>query len=82
MLDNENDFVKRCYAEDDMLATMFRISENGMQQYRRTRTEASRGGVKTAKAIIKNSLIRAIHPLIAGEDECYFPTSIIWVLML
>ena len=68
VLDSENDYVKRCYNEDDALNTMFRISENGMKQYRRTRTEASRGGVKTAKAIVKNNLIRAIHPLIAGCD--------------
>lgn len=68
VLDSENDYVKRCYNDDDSLNTMFRISENGMKQYRRTRTEASRGGVKTAKAILKNNLIRAIHPLIVGCD--------------
>lgn len=68
VLDSENDYVKRCFNEDDSLNTMFRISENGMKQYRRTRTEASRGGVKTAKAILKNNLIRAIHPLIVGCD--------------
>jgi hypothetical protein len=66
VLDSENDFVKRCLHDDDALGTMQRIAENGMQQYRRTRTEASRGGVKTAKAIIKQSLIKNIHPLIAG----------------
>lgn len=68
VLDSENDYVKRCYQEDDELNTMFRISENGMKQYRRTRTEASRGGVKTAKLIIKDNLIKAIHPLIVGCD--------------
>lgn len=67
VLDNENDFVKRCFADDDTLATMDRIADNGMQQYRRTRTEASRGGVKAAKAINKQNLIKDIHPLIVGR---------------
>lgn len=68
VLDRENDFLKRCLADDDELSTMYRISENGMKQYRRTRTEASRSGVKTAKALLKDSLIREIHPLIVGCD--------------
>ena len=68
VLDSENDFIKRCYNEDDTIGTMNRIADNGMQQYRRTRTEASRGGVKTAKSIIKQNLIKNMHPLIVGCD--------------
>jgi len=68
VLDRENDFLKRCLADDDELSTMYRISENGMKQYRRTRTEASRSGVKVAKALLKDSVIREIHPLIVGCD--------------
>jgi ATP-dependent RNA helicase DDX54/DBP10 len=79
VLDSENDFVKRCLHDDDALGTMHRIAENGMQQYRRTRTEASRGGVKTAKAIIKQSLIKNIHPLIAGRF-CLYRHSAVWIV--
>jgi hypothetical protein len=68
VLDEENDFLRRCIADDDSLATMMRISENGMKQYRRTRTEASKEGIKKAKAAAKNQLIRTIHPLVAGCD--------------
>jgi hypothetical protein len=39
-----------------------------MKQFRRTRTEATREGVKKAKNIIKLGLIKHIHPLIAGCD--------------
>ena len=67
-IDEENDFVKRALEDDDMLATMYRISENGLQQYKRTRQEASREGVKAAKSIFKHEQIRTIHPLIMGCD--------------
>eukprot|EP01034_Spumella_vulgaris_P022841 gene22841-29015_t len=68
VIDEDNDFIKRALAEDDHLAMMWRISENGMMQYRRTRTEASREGVKAAKAVTKANAIRTIHPLIVGCD--------------
>lgn len=67
-LDEENDFVKRALEEDDMLATMYRISENGLKQYKRTRTEATREGVKAAKKIVKQEEIKKIHPLLLGAD--------------
>jgi ATP-dependent RNA helicase DDX54/DBP10 len=67
-IDEENDFVKRSLQEDDMLATMYRISENGLKQYKRTRSEATRDGVKAAKKTIKSEEIKTIHPLIAGCD--------------
>jgi hypothetical protein len=82
VIDQENDFIKRSLSDDDMLMTYFRISENGknkiflttiynligMKQYRRTRTEASREGIKLAKSISKSNKIKYIHPLIAGCD--------------
>ena len=82
----EGDFLKRLLSEDDHLNTLWRISENGMKQYRRTRTEATRTGVKLvidelilfyfvtalffaqAKKVIKENVIRSIHPLIIGMD--------------
>jgi ATP-dependent RNA helicase DDX54/DBP10 len=39
-----------------------------MKQYRRTRTEASKDGVKAAKVLVKSRAIRHIHPLIKGCD--------------
>lgn len=48
-----------------------------MKQYRRTRTEASKDGVKAAKAIIKNKELRVIHPLIKGCDPKRCEASII-----
>jgi ATP-dependent RNA helicase DDX54/DBP10 len=68
VIDEENDYLKRAFAEDDELKTHLRISENGMKQYRRTRTEATKQGVKQCKVIMKNQLIKSIHPLIVGED--------------
>lgn len=67
-VDEENDFVKRALEEDDMLATMYRISENGLKQYKRTRTEATREGIKAAKKIAKHEDIKKIHPLLLGTD--------------
>lgn len=67
-LDEENDYVKRLLQEDDNIATLYRIAENGYQQYKRTRSEASRQGVKAAKLILKNDVIQTIHPLIKGCD--------------
>jgi hypothetical protein len=47
---------------------MWRVSENGMQQYKRTRPEASKNGVRAAKTLAKSDKIRYIHPLILGCD--------------
>ena len=49
VLDEENEYFKRAIANDDNLAMLWRISENGMKQYRRTRSEASKEGVKLTK---------------------------------
>ena len=68
VIDEENDFLKRCLADDDILLQMWKTSENGMIQYKRTRTEASHGGVKLAKATKKSQTVRDIHPLIIGCD--------------
>lgn len=68
VLDEENEYLKRSMNDDDSLQILFRISENGMKQYRRTRTEASREGVKIAKRLTKAESIRTLHPLIVGCD--------------
>ena len=67
-LDEENEFLKKALGEDENLQSAFRVSENAMKQYRRTRTEASKPGVKNAKTLIKEKRIRFIHPLIRGCD--------------
>jgi ATP-dependent RNA helicase DDX54/DBP10 len=68
VLDEENDFLKRLLLDDDNIATLYKISENGMKQYRRTRSEASHDGIKETKRLLKNEIIRSIHPLIKGCD--------------
>lgn len=68
VLDEENEYFKRAIANDDNLAMLWRISENGMKQYRRTRSEASKEGVKMTKSIVKGNVIRSLHPLIVGCD--------------
>ncbi len=67
-LDEENDFLQRVLDDDDQFAIMARIANNGMMQYRRTRNEATQKGVSTAKKLVKNNDIVAIHPLICGMD--------------
>jgi ATP-dependent RNA helicase DDX54/DBP10 len=67
-LDEQNDYLKTVLSNDDGLAMLYRISENAMQQYRRTRSEATKEGVKRAKKIAKEGIIKDIHPLIVGED--------------
>jgi ATP-dependent RNA helicase DDX54/DBP10 len=68
VLDEENEYFKSALGDDDSLAMYYRISENAMQQFRRTRSEATKDGVKGAKKLTKGAVIKAIHPLIAGED--------------
>ena len=68
VLDEENEYFKRSIADDDALLTLWRISENGMKQYKRTRSEASRQGVKLAKSLTKAEAVRSMHPLIVGID--------------
>ena len=68
VIDEENDFFKRILADDDSLLQLFKTSENGMMQYKRTRSEATREGVKKAKALVKDEVVKHIHPLIVGSD--------------
>ena len=68
MLDRENDYLKNSLQEEDQLRIMWRICENGMKQYRRTRQEASHTGVKSAKALVKLNKVKKLHPLIIGMD--------------
>jgi hypothetical protein len=68
VLDEETEYFKKAINEEDLLANFWRVSENGMKQYRRTRGEATHEGVKLAKAAIKSNAVNSIHPLIVGCD--------------
>lgn len=68
VIHEEADSFDRLMKDTEELQIMWRISNNGMKQYRRTRAEASRHGIKLTKAAVKNNVIKYIHPLIAGED--------------
>lgn len=68
ILDEENDYLKRLLHDDDHMATLYRISENAMKQYKRTRPEASQEGLKQSKKLIKGKLLNHIHPLLMGMD--------------
>lgn len=67
-IDEENEFVKRSIEEDIQMTNQYRVCENAMKQYHKTRTEATRAGVKAAKLLVKSNAITSIHPLIAGTD--------------
>lgn len=68
ILAEEADSLNSMIAESMDLQILWRISENGMKQYRRTRPEATRTGIKIAKKISKTDGVKYIHPLIAGVD--------------
>ena len=68
VIHEEADSFERLMKDRDELQILWRVCNNGMKQYRRTRAEASRHGIKLAKAAVKNNVIKYIHPLIAGED--------------
>jgi superfamily II DNA/RNA helicase len=70
-IDEENDYVQRLMREEEHVATLNRIADNGMQQYRRTRNEATATGISIAKKLVKSNAIVAIHPLICGEDPAH-----------
>lgn len=53
---------------DDNVRMLTRVCDNAMKQYRRTRQEASKSGVKLAKQIVKQNKIVNIHPLLVGMD--------------
>ena len=67
-IDAENEYVKSTIEKDIVLVNQYRVCENAMKQYHRTRTEATREGIKAAKTMTKNKQIVSIHPLIAGSD--------------
>jgi hypothetical protein len=64
----EMDSIKLYLSQNGELTNMWKVCENAMKQYRRTRTEATRTGVNLARAAVKNDTIRFVHPLIIGED--------------
>lgn len=68
VLDSENELVKKLLHDEEILSNAWRISENGMQQYRRTRPEATKTGVKVSRELVKSGAIFSIHPLIMGCD--------------
>lgn len=68
VLNDENDYLRRLLGDEEEFRTMARIADNGMMQYRRTRSSASDKGVSAAKALVKSNSIVAIHPLICGVD--------------
>lgn len=67
-LNEENDYLRQSLSAHDNLADLYRISNNAIQQYKRTRPAATHGGVKKAKQIVKGKLITEIHPLIRGSQ--------------
>jgi ATP-dependent RNA helicase DDX54/DBP10 len=77
VIHEEADSFDRLMKDTDELQILWRISNNGMKQYRRTRAEASRHGIKLTKAAVKNNVIKYIHPLIAGEDPTRCSKSVI-----
>jgi ATP-dependent RNA helicase DDX54/DBP10 len=68
ILAEEADSLDAMIAESMELQILWRISENGMKQYRRTRPEATRTGIKITKQLSKKDGVKYIHPLIAGID--------------
>jgi ATP-dependent RNA helicase DDX54/DBP10 len=68
ILGEEADSLNAMIAESMELQILWRISENGMKQYRRTRPAATRTGIKITKKVSKLDSVKYIHPLIAGID--------------
>jgi ATP-dependent RNA helicase DDX54/DBP10 len=68
ILAEEADSLNAMIAESMELQILWRISENGMKQYRRTRPAATRTGIKITKKVSKLDSVKYIHPLIAGID--------------
>lgn len=64
----EMDSLKSYIQQNEELFNMWRVCENAMKQYRRTKTEATKSGVASAKQAVKNEHIKFVHPLIIGED--------------
>lgn len=68
VLDQETEYIRTALNDDTQLSTEWRISENAMKQYRRTRGEASKLAVKKSRELVKSEGILHIHPLIMGTD--------------
>jgi ATP-dependent RNA helicase DDX54/DBP10 len=77
LLNEEVEYVKSMLHEHDAIAAAYKVSENAMKQYKRTRTAASHDGVKTTKKLVKEEFIRSIHPLIQGMDPLHCDSTII-----
>ena len=67
-LDEENEYFRQALADDYALLKLFQTSENGMIQFKKTRPEATKEGVKGARKLSKEEAVRQIHPLLLGVD--------------
>lgn len=76
-MDAENEYVKSVVEGDLQLSNQYRVCENAMKQYHRTRSEASREGIKAARDLVKRNLITSIHPLVAGCDATHCHNGVI-----
>ena len=78
VLDEENEWLRQLFRQENTLQKLFDTSENGMQQYKRTRIEASKDGVKAAKEALKREGAKALlHPLLVGVDPTRCNQSVV-----
>lgn len=78
VLDEENEWLRQLFKQDNAVQKLFETSENGMQQYKRTRPEASKDGVKAAKEALKREGAQALlHPLLVGMDPSRCNQSVV-----
>lgn len=78
VLDEENEWLRQLFRQENTLQKLFDTSENGMQQYKRTRIEASKDGVKAAKDALKIEGAKALlHPLLVGVDPTRCNQSVV-----
>jgi ATP-dependent RNA helicase DDX54/DBP10 len=71
--------------EAEVMRALTRVCANAMKQYRRTRPEASREGVRRAKAILEGDRLEtgqrmgggtiAAHPLLRGMEVAHYETE-------
>ena len=77
VLDEELEYLKTTLKEHEHLSNMWKVCENGMKQYHRTRTAATHDSVKQSKKLVKSNFIRHIHPLIHGCDPKHCNDSVV-----
>lgn len=78
VLDEENEYLRQLFRQENTLLKLFDTSENGMMQYKRTRPEASKDGVKAVKEILKKEGMQTqLHPLLVGMDPTRCNQSVV-----